>query len=323
MKRYKLLLIQTLCIILLCYIIIIISNDFVPKKKHLINSEFNSNLKIILNPKKLCNIENNTKFIFIYVFTSAKNFKRRSLIRKTWANITLFQNIRVAFIIGKSSDLNIEKEIQIEQKQYNDLIQGNFIDSYRNLSYKSLIAWKWIIRHCSNSKFIIKIDDDVVLNTFNLIRFINDESYLFPKLNVLNLKNTFLCKCEKHAPVERNSSSKMYVKKEEYSQKIYGMNQYPQYCAGMGIIMTSDLISRLYYKSKEIKLFWIDDVYVGILGRHIGARFKNVGYLQTNYNQNFNSSLDNILFINDCDSIDKFYFIWNYINDKFNIYYFT
>jgi hypothetical protein len=53
-------------------------------------------------------------------------------------------NFNLVFIIGNTNHLNktIDKLLHLEQYKYNDLIQGNFIDSYRNLSYKSLIAWK-------------------------------------------------------------------------------------------------------------------------------------------------------------------------------------
>jgi hypothetical protein len=51
------------------------------------------------------------------VLSSIKSFERRQLIRKTWANNN---NLRVAFIIGKSTELIYEQLIQIEQNNYDE-----------------------------------------------------------------------------------------------------------------------------------------------------------------------------------------------------------
>jgi hypothetical protein len=281
------------------------------KKPSLINLELKYYLDFILCPTNLCQIEQNKKIIFVYVFVSIKNFSKRNLIRKTWANKLLFSLLRVAFIIGKSNDKNLQKEINNEQLIYNDLIQGNFIDAYRNLSFKSLIAWKWINKYCSNSKFIIKIDDDVVLNSYTLNKFMHNEKYLFYKFDTSNLKNSFICHYWKNAAVIRDPKSKYYVTKDEYNK-----NTYPTYCAGMAIIMTPDLIKKLFEESYNIKIFWIDDVYVGILGRFIGAKFFNGGYLQTDNHKYFNSYFKHVLFINNCDSIHDYFVAWNYIKTR-------
>ena len=86
-----------------------------------------------MQPIGLCNFK--TKFIFIYVFTSVKSFAKRQLIRETWANKS-FLDFNLVFIIGKhlKENATITKLLEIEQNKCNDLIQGNFIDSYRNLS---------------------------------------------------------------------------------------------------------------------------------------------------------------------------------------------
>jgi len=68
------------------------------------------------------------KFIFVYVLTSVKNFEERQLIRQTWANNT---NLKVGFIIGQTEELLFNKMINLEHNQYDDLIQGNFIDTFR------------------------------------------------------------------------------------------------------------------------------------------------------------------------------------------------
>jgi len=62
----------------------------------------------------------------------------RQLIRQTWAssNNQKNLNLKVFFIIGQTNENFLKKMIEIEHSQNNDLIQGNFEDTYRHLSYK-------------------------------------------------------------------------------------------------------------------------------------------------------------------------------------------
>jgi len=112
-----------------------------------LNSGFEPlNAKIInfqLSPSNLC--EGDSKFVFVYVFSYVNDFDRRRIIRETWGSD---QNIRVGFVLGKISDSSIQELVKSEQNQYDDIIQGNFIDSYRNLSYKSILVWKWVKIFC-------------------------------------------------------------------------------------------------------------------------------------------------------------------------------
>ena len=131
---------------------------------------------------------------------------------------------------------------------------GDFIDAYRNLSYKSLIAWKWILSsECSKAKYTIKIDDDLVLNTFNLIRFISNETKFYPDVNFARpVRRTFFCEIFSMRPI-KDIHSKWYVTDREYNKELYGINHYSDYCHGPSLVMTTDLIQQLHEKSYDIK----------------------------------------------------------------------
>jgi hypothetical protein len=275
-----------------------------------LNPEFKINLQINLEPNGLCKFK--SKFLFIYIFTPVKSFTKRQLIRNTWANksLNLF-DFNLVFIIGKTNDSNnksnIDKLLHLEQQKYNDLIQGNFIDSYRNLSYKSLIAWKWIKNNCNKASYIIKLDDDVFLNIFKLKKILNNHN-IFKATS-----NSFICKVPDSSPI-RDPNSKWFVTENEFNVKLYenGTNNggYPSYCSGVGVVMTPDIISKLYLKSFQIKLFWIDDVYVGILGKYINVKFENIAGFYTN---DLNNRINGALFIN-AETKEDFINIWNLIN---------
>ena len=64
-------------------------------------------------------------------------------------------------------------KIKAESFIYGDIIQENFIDGYYNLTLKTIMGFKWSSKYCSNAKFIMKLDDDVVVNTFDLLNYLN------------------------------------------------------------------------------------------------------------------------------------------------------
>jgi hypothetical protein len=283
------------------------TNDATNELDSILNPEFKINLEIILEPNGLCKFK--SKFIFIYIFTSLKSFTKRQLIRNTWANksLNLFE-YNLVFIIGKTNYLNetVDELLYLEQQKYNDLIQGNFIDSYRNLSYKSLIAWKWIKNNCNQASYVFKLDDDVFLNIFKLKKILNNYNIF------KSTSNSFICKVPNSSPI-RDPNSKWFVTENEFNLKLYenvtDNGGYPNYCSGVGVVMTPDIISKLYLKAFEIKLFWIDDVYVGILGKYINVKFEIIA----SYYSNDLNRLNETLFIN-AEISEDFHKIWNLID---------
>ena len=63
--------------------------------------------------------------------------------------------------------------------------------------------------------------------------------------------------------------SKWKVSKEEYPDNVY-----PPYCPGLGLVMTGDIIPKLYNESLYEPYFWVDDVYfTGLLARTVNVTF--------------------------------------------------
>lgn len=239
-------------------------------------------------------------------------------------------NLKVVFIVGKTNDLLLDNMLQIEHIQNGDIIQGSFEDTYRNISYKTLTAWKWIIANCdmSSIRFVIKIDDDVILNVNYLHQVLNHSSdliatpifsaYSKPKeSNLDRLKNSFVCNIFSGYRPDKNPFSKYYVKNSEYNSELYQIDFYSDYCFGPGYIITPDLIDKLYAQSSQIKLFWLEDVYVGILARYASAEFRNLDKeFYFDYDPSSvvaRNNLKNRLFIRNIQTPDDFNKIWKLV----------
>ena len=61
-------------------------------------------------------------------------------------------------------------DVENEYKLNEDILRINMTDNYYNLTTKVMISLKWISIYCSNAKYILRINDDVIVNTHNLIR---------------------------------------------------------------------------------------------------------------------------------------------------------
>lgn len=91
---------------------------------------------------------------------------------------TLAATVRILFIVGRSnyeSHLGNEtiNRLHNEAKLYNDIIQDNFIDTYDNLTIKSVMALKHVSRSCAKTcAYFLKCDDDTFVNVPNLLHYL-------------------------------------------------------------------------------------------------------------------------------------------------------
>jgi hypothetical protein len=162
-----------------------IINPYRPRD-HIVNRH---DFSYIQNPGySVCNNSNSSVYILVYVHSGPTNYQRRIVIRETWATRTLFPDLRLVFMIGKTLDQNLMKAIQYENELYQDIVQEDFIDSYKNLTYKGIMALKWISIYCSKTKYVLKVDDDIVVNTFTLINHLK-----FLDKHNPNKHSTILC----------------------------------------------------------------------------------------------------------------------------------
>lgn len=62
-----------------------------------------------------------------------------------------------------------------ENFSYHDIIQENFLDTYNNLTLKSVMMLKWVISNCNKAKFLMKTDDDMFINVAMLLKTLHSK----------------------------------------------------------------------------------------------------------------------------------------------------
>ncbi|XP_054661932.1 N-acetyllactosaminide beta-1,3-N-acetylglucosaminyltransferase 3 [Grus americana] len=218
-------------------------------------------------------------FLLLAIKSSPVNYERREVIRKTWGQERTFEGapIRRVFLVGVAPSAQDAKKLnwllRLEQREHGDVLQWDFKDTFFNLTLKQVLFHTWLEKHCPGVHFIFNGDDDVFVNTDNVIHFamatqgIEERHLMVGQLFINN------------SPV-RIQHSKYFVPTQLLASK-----QYPPYCGGGGMLMsgfTAHVISR---ESRDIELFPIDDVYLGMClekaglppASHVGIQTMGIG----------------------------------------------
>ena len=118
-------------------------------------------------------IESRRDVIVTYVQSSAVNGYRRYLIRKTWGDRLISHGeyrIQVMFVIGRYT-LHVKHpqsvlDLHEENRQYGDILYvPDVLDTYDNLTLKEIQGKRWISEHAQKARYVLKVDDDVFINT--------------------------------------------------------------------------------------------------------------------------------------------------------------
>jgi hypothetical protein len=174
-----------------------------------------------INPKEiLCEVPSKKSILFIaFVIVAPHFFEKRDLIRSTWGNKNISADFKIIFSIGMSNNETINRQIEEEHKINKDILQiNNFNDDYYNMTIKIVKSFKWITQYCSNAKYILRINDDVILNTLSLIDHFKRLPYKTNQAFGFALYN---------AAVNRDLSHKFSV-----SEKIYPKSTFDDYVDG-------------------------------------------------------------------------------------------
>ncbi|KAH0562913.1 hypothetical protein KQX54_001421 [Cotesia glomerata] len=270
-----------------------------------INPENNT---LILSPKFPCI----SSYLLIIVHSAVANAKARTAVRNTWANKqniyfkyfkSVNKTIEVAFILGKSKNKTLNNKILDENSRYGDIIQEDFIDTYNNLTIKSMMMLKWAIAKCPRATFIMKTDDDIYINIPVLMRALrtsNTTRLLMGHILIDPLRIT-------------DPGNKWYVPDYMFWERTY-----PNFTAGSGYIMSSDVGLILYKTALTTPLIHMEDVYLtGICAQKANlshTTYPNFEYWHPPFLLKFLYTEPRNYITVHCENIFEMYKIWNELN---------
>eukprot|EP00943_MAST-04B_sp_MAST-4B-sp1_P007829 g7829.t1 len=224
----------------------------------------------INNPCNFSQIERTANKVYNLVI-AVKSYcvarERRDVIRKTWGNTTWIKlhtnanDAALLFLMGKCTSKEDILSIKFEQEMHNDMLQWEFVDSFRNLTVKECLFLEFISTKCQDSTHIFKGDDDIIMNPRNLVNLIDHTN---------DKKNMFIGSVLDGSPAVRDDESKYYT-----PRSLYDKSTYPMYVSGGGYLMSTSIATRLYREIPYVRLIPIDDAFVGLLLRRINKRPTN------------------------------------------------
>lgn len=162
---------------------------------------------------------------------------------------------QLVFVLGNGYQTSEEDQASIisEAKSCSDMILSQVEDTYMTLMLKEISGFYWITKAFNTSshslKWIVKIDDDVLMHPWKFEEILFGKSFMTQKL---------ICKVQEKEPL-RNPESKWYV-----PYFMYPNETYPKYCNGPSYTMSVPsvaLILELFTKTFRDSTIWFEDLY--------------------------------------------------------------
>ncbi|MBN3313000.1 B3GN2 acetylglucosaminyltransferase, partial [Atractosteus spatula] len=202
-------------------------------------------------------------FLLLAIKSMPENFVRRQAVRESWGMEMAYDGlqVRTVFLLGTTSgedDPDLTHLVSHEAQRHGDLLQWGFRDSFFNLTLKDNLFLHWVDRRCPRTRFIFKGDDDVFLNTPELLRYLRS-------LQPDQAGRLYVGQVVTQASPFRSAKSKYYVPETFYE------GAYPPYTGGGGFLFSGSLVRPLLRLSLYIPFFPIDDVYTGMCFQALGV----------------------------------------------------
>ena len=192
--------------------------------------------------------------MLLYVVSKNTNFQRRLFLRSTWARRQNLNGLQFAtvFILGKPTSPRIQSLIEQEIKLYGDIVQVDFIDSYDNLTLKGIASVQWMVKHCYSAKYVIKADDDLVVDIEYISQLIDQN---------IRQNNEFqpkiICLFKEIVDINRDEKSKYNIPPEVLSH----LKHYPPFCLGSFYGYPGYLLPYIDKLTRSTPIFRLEDVF--------------------------------------------------------------
>lgn len=205
--------------------------------------------KYVLNQPSVC--DNKSLFLVFLVPVAPQQYAEREAVRKTWGAPGV--DTLTLFFVGTPEESvqrsDIQNRLERESMKHGDIIQMDFIDSYQNLTIKTLMIMNWLDMHCPQTHYAMKVDVDIFVNTFYLRDHLRSSSRRgFITGSVIS---------DGHPRRDRKS-------KWQLSEELYPEDSFPPYVSGAGYVFSWDLAGKISWASRFIKMIPLEDVYVGL-----------------------------------------------------------
>lgn len=189
----------------------------------------------------------------IIVKSSTEHFGRRTAIRNTYGSPNHgLQNLtsQTFFTLGLPKNPLIQSLIDKESSKYGDILQADFLDTYHNLTFKTVMGFQWATENCLNTDFFLVVDDDVLVSLKNLLLTLNK----YEKHDLL-----YMGELVQDHKVIRNKNHRHYISYEELE-----IEKYPPVMYGAATLYSQRAFQAIRDMIPFTKHIWIDDAFIAL-----------------------------------------------------------
>ncbi|XP_073993761.1 beta-1,3-galactosyltransferase 5-like [Rhodnius prolixus] len=207
----------------------------------------------------LCPELGNKLKLVVGIMSAPSHTEARMAIRQTWGHFGQRRDVSLAFMLGMSRVNTINTATFQESQIYGDVVRADFLDSYDNLTLKTVSLLDWVENYCSKAKFVLKTDDDMFINFPHLLTFIEKHT---------NAKRTIFGRLARKWKPIRNRKSKYFVSTKQFSLPVF-----PDFTTGPAYLLTSDIISDMFKRALKSTYLKLEDVFTtGIVAQSIDVK---------------------------------------------------
>ncbi|XP_068130455.1 beta-1,3-galactosyltransferase 1-like [Hyperolius riggenbachi] len=233
---------------------IIILNSLPSTARHPMAPPYPHPYPFLINQPGKC--LNRKPFLVLLVTVESHDIISRNTIRETWGDETNYPDVDVLrlFLVGRPPMVVDAGQRLLEEESalYGDIVQQDFLDTYDNLTLKSLMGMQWVAKYCPNASYVMKVDSDVFLNVNYLVHHL-----LHPELPAH--ENYITGYFVYHTGPIRNKFSKWYIPHE-----LYPGDTFPPYPSGPGYVFSADMAKKIYDVAQGIIVINLEDVFIGM-----------------------------------------------------------
>ncbi|KAH9365516.1 hypothetical protein HPB48_016294 [Haemaphysalis longicornis] len=204
--------------------------------------------------KVLSECRKNLDYLF-FVHTASTHSSHRRILRESVGNASLEAryNWSIVFFVGLSNVEKVSQGVFTEAQAHGDIVVLPFLDTYRNLTYKFVYGIKWTVENCPEVRFILKMDDDIVIHIPTIMKKFGR----IPESPVADAGPKIHCCVWDKMPVLRQTALPWYL-----SEKMYPKNVFPRYCSGSAVFIDASALPALYNATFSVPYIPVDDAYV-------------------------------------------------------------
>lgn len=200
--------------------------------------------------------------LLVLIASAPAHEDARMAVRQTWGHYGMRRDVSIAFVVGipdKSQQNTVTPKLDREDYMYGDLIRGHFVDTYDNLTLKTISMLEWADENCPRAAFVLKTDDDMFINVARLLQVASKrdpaDRAIYGRL------------AKKWKPI-RNTRSKYYVSRQQYKPAVF-----PDFTTGPAYLVSRSVVGELYRAALDRTYFKLEDVFMtGIVAHYINVK---------------------------------------------------